>query len=120
MMKQRTDLFMNEESYARIRDKYLAENLEWIVEFEAARGHDKVFVSAHNGHIEKTSAAFGYESMGDYIDDKFGDRYFAIGTDFINNTFQAFNSGAEERKNYTVKNRNKLVSAFKKVDPNIF
>lgn len=120
MMKQRTDLFMNEESYARIRDKYLAENLEWIVEFEAARGHDKVFVSGHNGHIEKTSAAFGYESMGDYIDEKFGDRYFAIGTDFMKSTFQAYNSGAEERKNYTIKNHNELVSAFKKVEPNIF
>ncbi|MEI3604967.1 erythromycin esterase family protein [Pseudogracilibacillus sp. SE30717A] len=120
IMKQRTDLLMNEGSYARIRDQYLAENLEWIVEFESTQGRDKVFVSAHNGHIEKTSAAFGYESMGDYIDEKYGDRYFAIGTDFMTSSFQAFNSAAEERKNYTVKNNNKLVTAFKNVDPNIF
>lgn len=120
IMKQRTDLLTNEDSYARIRDKYLADNLEWIVEFETARGHDNLFVSAHNGHIEKTSAAFGYESMGDYLDDIYGERYFAIGTDFMESTFQAYNSGKDERKSYTVKNRNKLVSAFQNVDPHIF
>lgn len=120
VMKQRTDLSMNENSYARIRDKYLAENLEWIVEFEASRGQRKVFISAHNGHIEKTSAAFGYESMGDYLDEKYGERYFAIGTDFIKSTFQALNRSSEERKNYTLTNNNKLVTSFKNVDPNLF
>lgn len=120
LLQQRTDLLMNEEQYANLRDRYLAENLEWIVDFEATHGHDKVFISAHNGHIEKTSAAFGYKSMGDYLDEVYGNHYFAIGTDFINNTFQAYNEGAGKRENYTLKNSTDLVNAFREVDPNIF
>ena len=38
----------------------------------------------------------------------------------MKSTFQAYNSGKDEQKNYTVKNRNKLVSAFQNIDPNIF
>lgn len=53
IMKQRTQLFLNEEDYMKLRDQYLADNLQWIAEFEAAKGHDKVFVTGHNGHIEK-------------------------------------------------------------------
>lgn len=120
VMKQRTQLFMNEEQYTNLRDTYLADNLQWIVDFEAARGHDKVFVSAHNGHIEKTSASFGYKSMGDYLDEVYGDNYFAIGTDFINSEFQALNRGSDERKHYTLKNHDDLVDAFREVEPNIF
>ena len=73
IMKQRTQLFLNEGDYTQLRDQYLADNLQWIVEFEAARGHDKVFISGHNGHIEKTSASLaGYKSMGNYLDELYG------------------------------------------------
>ena len=90
IMKQRTQLFLNEGNYTKLRDQYLADNLQWIVEFEAARGHDKIFISGHNGHIEKTSASLaGYKSMGNYLDELYGEEYFAIGTDFIHSEFQA-------------------------------
>ncbi len=49
IMKQRTQLFLNDSDYMNLRDKYLAENLQWIVEFEATQGHSKVLMSAHNG-----------------------------------------------------------------------
>jgi len=120
IMKQRTQLLLNEDQYANLRDSYLADNLKWIVEFEAARGHDKVFISAHNGHIDKTSAAFGYKSMGDYLDEVYGDNYFAIGTDFIANEFQALNRNSGERKHYTLKHHHDLVDAFSEVEPNMF
>lgn len=121
LMKQRTELFLNEGNYQHLRDQYLAENLQWIVEFEAARGHDKVLFSGHNGHIEKTSASLaGYKSMGSYLDELYGSRYFAIGTDLMNSEFQALNRGSDKRQDYKITNHNGLVDAFSEVEPNIF
>lgn len=121
LMKQRTELFLNEGNYQQLRDQYLAENLQWIAEFEAAHGHDKVLFSGHNGHIEKTSASLaGYKSMGSYLDELYGSRYFAIGTDLINSEFQALNRGSDKRQDYKITNHNGLVDAFSEVEPNIF
>lgn len=121
IMKQRTQLFLNEGDYTQLRDQYLADNLQWIVEFEAKRGHDKLFMTGHNGHIEKTSASLAsYKSMGHYLDELYGEEYFAIGTDFISSEFQAKNGGSGERQIYTVENHNDLVDAFSEVESNIF
>lgn len=121
LMKQRTELFLNEGDYQQLRDQYLADNLQWIVEFEAARGHDKVFFNGHNGHIEKTSASLaGYKSMGSYLEELYGSKYYAIGTDLMNSKFQALNRKSDKRKNYKIKNYNSLVEAFSEVEPNIF
>ncbi|MER2261589.1 MAG: erythromycin esterase family protein [Psychrobacillus sp.] len=120
IMKQRTELFLNDKDYMQLRDEYLAQNLQWIMEFEAARGNDKVFFNGHNGHVEKTSASLaGYKSMGQYLDEQYGEAYFAIGTDFTQSKFQSKN-GSGERKNYKVKNNNELTDAFSKVESNIF
>ncbi|WP_421663962.1 erythromycin esterase family protein [Lysinibacillus telephonicus] len=121
IMKQRTQLFLNEEDYMKLRDQYLADNLQWIAEYEAAKGHDKVFVTGHNGHIEKTSASLaGYKSMGNYLDELYGEGYFAIGTDFISSEFQAKNGSSGERQIHTVENHNDLVDAFSEVELNEF
>lgn len=120
-MKQRTQLFLNEGDYTKLRDQFLADNLQWIAEFEAARGHDKIFVTGHNGHIEKTSASVaGYKSMGHYLDQVYGEEYFAIGTDFISSEFQAKKGDSSERKIYKLENHNDLVDAFSEVESNIF
>ncbi|WP_208589663.1 erythromycin esterase family protein [Gracilibacillus suaedae] len=121
VIKQRTALFLNEDQYADLRDQYLAENLEWIVKFEQARGHDKVLVSGHNGHIEKTSASpAGYESMGSYLDEKYGSQYYAIGTDFITSEFQSKKGNSKERDVYKITNHNELVDAFSDINQNMF
>lgn len=121
IMRQRTQLFLNEGDYTKLRDQYLADNLQWIVEFEAERGHDKIFITGHNGHIEKTSASLaGYKSMGNYLDELYGKEYFAIGTDFINSEFQAKNGGSGERQIHTLENHNDLVDAFSGVESNVF
>src|SRR5699024_8057845 len=108
---QRVDLSLHEEEYANKRDQYLAENLEWIKDLVEPQGYDKVFVTGNNGHIEKTSAVFGYKSMGDYLDETFGDSYFAIGTESARNMFLADN-GDGERETFTVKNNSSLTKAF--------
>ncbi|WP_342567616.1 erythromycin esterase family protein [Psychrobacillus sp. FSL K6-4046] len=120
IMRQRTQLFLNEKDYMQLRDEYLAQNLQWIMEFETARGNEKVFFNGHNGHVEKTSASLaGYKSMGHYLDEQYGEAYFAIGTDFTKSKFQSKN-GSGERKDYKVKNNNDLTDAFSKVESNIF
>ncbi|MGP4040173.1 erythromycin esterase family protein [Gracilibacillus sp. D59] len=121
VIKQRTELFLNEDQYLDLRDQYLAENLEWIVNFEDARGHDKVLISGHNGHIEKTSASSaGYRSMGSYLDKQYGSQYYAIGTDFITSEFQSKKGNAKEREVFKVTNHNELVDAFSEVNQNMF
>src|SRR5699024_12605974 len=95
--------------------QYLAENLEWIKDFVEPQGHDKVFVTGHNGHIEKTSAAFGYKSMGEYLDETFGDSYFAIGTESARNMFLSYN-GDGERETSTANNNRPLTKAIGKVE----
>lgn len=67
-----------------LRDKYMAKNIMWILEQENKRGNECIFVSAHNGHIEKLGN-YGDENskeMGNLLSDALGDDYFAIGTDF--------------------------------------
>ena len=121
IMKQRTQLFLNDGDYMKLRDQYLADNLQWIAEFEAQRGHDKLFITGHNGHIEKTSASLaGYKSMGNYLDELYGEEYFAIGTDFISSEFQANNGGSGERQIHKLENHNELVDAFSEVESNVF
>lgn len=121
IMKQRTQLFLNDGDYTKLRDQYLADNLQWIVKFEAQQGHDKLFITGHNGHIEKTSASLaGYKSMGNYLDELYGEEYFAIGTDFISSKFQAKNGGSGERQIHTLENHNDLVDAFSEVKSNVF
>ncbi len=58
--------------------------------------------------------------MGQYLEEMYQDDYFAIGTDFVKNTFQAQNAGSGERENYTIEHHNALVDAFSDVQDNIF
>lgn len=57
-----------------LRDKYMAQNIEWILSRE-----DKVFVCAHNEHVAKWGS---YDSMGKLLSLKEENGYYAIGTDF--------------------------------------
>jgi len=121
LIEQRATLSLNSSTYAHLRDQYMVENLEWIIEQEEKQGRDKVLLSAHNGHIEKTSANLsGYKAMGEYIAERYGDRYFAIGTDSIKSKFLARKGESAERQTYTVRNKNKLVKVFNQKEENQF
>ena len=64
------------------RDAMMADNIHWICEQEQMLGHSMVFISAHDGHVAKTS----YESMGNFLAHDFGESYYVIGTDFYHTT----------------------------------
>ena len=66
-----------------LRDQRMAENVMWILSMEEQRGTACIFISGHNGHIER-SGNYGTDNrvMGNILSDELGEGYFAIGTDF--------------------------------------
>lgn len=69
---------------AGTRDRFMAQNALWILEREGQRGNGRIFISAHNGHIEQ-AGSYGPDAkvMGAILADELGDAYYAIGTDFF-------------------------------------
>lgn len=62
----------------------MAKKTVWILAQEKERGNNCIFISAHNGHIEK-KGTYGPDQkvMGNLLADELGDAYYAIGTDFF-------------------------------------
>lgn len=65
--------------FGDLRDKLMAENTLWIAGQERAAGHERIFVSAHNGHVARWGS---YDAMGKLLANELGDGYYVIGTDF--------------------------------------
>ena len=67
-----------------MRDQFMTDNVLWMLKQEEDRGHECIFVSAHNGHVEQLGS---YDAdnkvMGSLLADAIGkDAYYVIGTDF--------------------------------------
>ena len=62
-----------------LRDRFMAENAEWILRQEQQNGRERIFVTGHNSHIAKWGS---YESMGKILSEEAENGYYAIGTDF--------------------------------------
>ena len=79
---------------AGTRDRFMAQNVLWILEREGQRGNGRIFISAHNGHIEQMGS-YGPDAkvMGAILDDELGDAYYAIGTDFFEAEVNLPNNG---------------------------
>ena len=90
-----------------LRDKLMAENVMWILSMEEQRGNSCIFVSGHNGHIER-SGNYGTDNrvMGNILSDELGEGYFAIGTDF-------YKTNCNLPKN----NGNRITHTFYSYDP---
>lgn len=99
-----------------LRDKYMADNVHWILLQEEARGNSNIFVTAHNGHIERKHD-YGTEgkAMGNLLADEFGDAYYAIGTDFYRSRCNLpVNQSRTKRGNRTFYSHDPLAKASKK------
>lgn len=95
-------------NYSHVRDKYMANKIKWILEYEKG---NMIFINGHNGHIDKSSAVGAYTSIGKYLADQFGNSYYAIGTDFNKSTFSAV-TRKDKDKTFTIKKSNPLVDQF--------
>jgi erythromycin esterase len=81
-----------------MRDYYMAENIERLLDEEPAG--TRVVVWAHNFHIssgEHGENSAPYRRMGWYLRQAFGDAYYALGFTFNRGRFQARNNDPEAR-----------------------
>lgn len=62
------------------RATFMAENTLWILAQEQAAGHDRILVSAHNGHVARYASAV---DMGALLHAVLGDGYYVIGTGYF-------------------------------------
>lgn len=73
------------------RDKYMAENVEWLSNYF---GDQKMVVWAHNAHIEPNSNYInGIGSMGYFLRNTYSTNYAILGFSFSNGSFTAVRSG---------------------------
>jgi len=93
------------------RDRFMTQNVLWILAQEEARGNHCVFVTAHNGHIEQTGS-YGPDDkvMGNLLADELGEAYYAIGTDFHKATVN-LPKGNGERMTHTFYSYDPLAKA---------
>ena len=62
-----------------LRDRFMAENVKWILQQEEQLGHHQIFISGHNTHVAKYASM---ETMGNLLFHEMADAYYVIGTDF--------------------------------------
>ena len=67
--------------YNQTRDKYMAENVQMLLDHEENVYGRPLMLSAHNGHVAKIVNS-SYTNMGSYLHDKYDDAYYVIGTDY--------------------------------------
>lgn len=98
-----------------VRDGYMADNVRWVLGQEESRGNRRIFVAAHNGHIERLREyGTAGKNMGNLLADEFGDGYFAIGTDFCKSRCNLpSNPNRTKRGNYTFYSCDPLAKASK-------
>ncbi|WP_068791819.1 erythromycin esterase family protein [Brevibacillus laterosporus] len=106
VIKQNATLHGTNVNYNNTRDQYMAEKVIWILSFEKKYyGRENIFITGHNGHIEKTSTSLGMTTcMGEYLAKTLGDQYYAIGSEFYESSFIATDASTNERKEFYVKN----------------
>lgn len=86
ILKQAFQYYCAEQSH-EIRDRYMAENISWILDKEPT---DKIFIWAHNAHISKdTFLDSESRAMGHFLEKEFGKAYYALAQEFENGEFLA-------------------------------
>ena len=99
-LKQYDEWIMNDYSGA-VRDKYMAENVNWILNYEGRKGNNNIFLWAHNGHIDK-NYTYPYTSMGKLLSDQYKEKYYTIGTEFYKSQFTAYNDMTDSKEKFEV------------------
>ena len=103
-------------NYANMRDQYMKDKIDWILNYEE---NQMLFITGHNGHIEKTSSSAGFTCMGERLATSYGNAYYTIGTDFLESTFNVVNSSGKDMI-ITLNNTNALTSQFENLEDNIY
>ena len=71
-----------------LRDKFMSENIEWILNYEGAQS--KMIVWAHNAHVDN-------KFMGAILKKDYQEQYYIIGFDFNKGSFRARNQEDKDK-----------------------
>lgn len=104
-------------SYGNTRDKYMAENVKWILDREESLYGSKVMLSGHNGHVAKAVNST-YTNMGYHLSQELKEQYFVIGTDFYKTTCNIATNG--KRANHSFCSEDPLAKAVGSMEENIY
>ena len=104
-------------AYAEFRDKYMAENVKWILDREESVYGAKLMIAGHNGHVAKAINSF-YTSMGVYLSEEMEEEYFVIGTDFYKTNCNI--ATKETRKDYQFCSDDPLAKAVEDMEENVY
>lgn len=98
-----------------LRDSLMFVNTHWIMEQEAFRGNECIFISGHNGHIQRVHD-YGKDgkAMGARLANELGKAYFVIGTDFYKARVSLPKGKSGKRRNHTFFSKDPLAEAAKK------
>ncbi len=98
-----------------LRDSLMFVNTHWIMEQEAFRGNECIFISGHNGHIQRVHD-YGTDgkAMGARLANELGKAYFVIGTDFYKARVSLPKGKSGRRSNHTFFSKDPLAEAAKK------
>ena len=94
-----------------LRDSYMNENVLWVAEQEKSRNHDRIFISGHNGHMERLAS---YDNMGSLLAEELGEAYYVIGTDYYRTSCNLPSQMTGKRGNHTFYSHDPLAKAAKK------
>lgn len=98
------------DSGSMLRDKFMAESVEWILQQEQQRGYERIFVSGHNNHVAKFGSL---DSMGKLLSNETDNGYYVIGTDFYKTECNLPSGGAGNWTIQTVYSRSPLAKTAK-------
>lgn len=77
------------------RDQFSTRNVLWSM--NQLGENSRIAIWAHNGHVVKKSVIFNYDILGYYLNQIFGEAYYAIGFTFNQGEFGAFSSDGFKR-----------------------
>ncbi len=97
-------------AYGDLRDKLMEQNVLWLAQLEREGGHERVFVSAHNGHVARYGS---YDAMGKLLSDELGAGYYVIGTDFYRSCCNMPSGSSGSRTNQVFYSHDPLANAAK-------
>lgn len=114
---QNVDLHGAGNDYSEIRDKYMAENVKWILNREENIHGTQLMIAGHNGHVAKVVNS-SYTNMGYYLSQEMQEEYYVIGTDFYNTTCSI--ATKEAREDYGFCSDDPLAKAVGDMEENIY
>lgn len=110
-----SDVMMSSNAdYNTLRDGYMFEKVEWFMQ----REDGLLFINGHNGHIGKTSVS-AYTCLGELLNNRIGENYFAMGTDAMNTEFNSQDDNGDFSV-MSVSNQNALNSQLENMDSNLY